>query len=151
MLNNDCLEKEPLIKVNITDTKEVGTYEIVISDAISNNYNITYQNALLTIKEHLSCFGGTPTCTKKAICELCNKEYGDTLPHSFNEEIKNEDGSLTLKCIHCNEAKTVEGIDSQNTLNPIIYALIGALCGIVVVAGVFLCLYFFVFKKRMNK
>ena len=33
MLNNDCLEKEPLIKVNITDADEVGTYEIIVSDA----------------------------------------------------------------------------------------------------------------------
>ena len=152
MLNNDSLEKEPLIKVNITDTKEVGTYEIIVSDAISNNYNITYQNAVLTIKEHLTCVGGTPTCSKKAVCILCNKEYGDTLPHAFNEEIKNENGTLTLKCSHCDEIKEVEvntnAETNQNPLNPIVYILIGSLCGVLLVVPVFLCLYFFVIKKQ---
>ncbi len=30
--------------------------------------------------------GGTATCSKKAVCTRCGEEYGDTLPHTFDED-----------------------------------------------------------------
>lgn len=30
--------------------------------------------------------GGTATCTAKAVCEFCNAEYGEKLPHDFTAE-----------------------------------------------------------------
>ena len=33
-----------------------------------------------------ACTGGTATCTKKAVCTFCGKEYGETAAHSFTAE-----------------------------------------------------------------
>jgi len=30
-------------------------------------------------------YGGTATCTQKAVCEACENEYGDTAPHAYGE------------------------------------------------------------------
>ena len=43
---------------------------------------------------HTECFGGTATCTKKAVCKVCGKEYGElnkdnhslTTTHKINEK-----------------------------------------------------------------
>ena len=32
-----------------------------------------------------SCYGGTATCTEKAVCEVCGQSYGDKDPHQYNE------------------------------------------------------------------
>ncbi len=31
--------------------------------------------------------GGTATCTQRAVCEICNRPYGEVLPHAFTEEV----------------------------------------------------------------
>ena len=36
------------------------------------------------------CDGGTATCTKKAVCSECGKEYGEKLPHSYEQSVANE-------------------------------------------------------------
>ena len=34
-----------------------------------------------------SCLGGQPTCTQKAVCEVCGESYGDILGHDWNEAV----------------------------------------------------------------
>ena len=34
--------------------------------------------------------GGTATCTAKAVCTRCNQAYGETLPHTYDQEIAND-------------------------------------------------------------
>ncbi len=40
--------------------------------------------------ETKDCTGGKATCTAKAVCEVCGKEYGDLLPHDFAAEVAEE-------------------------------------------------------------
>ena len=35
--------------------------------------------------------GGTATCTQKAVCEVCNAEYGELAPHVYDRQIATED------------------------------------------------------------
>ena len=34
--------------------------------------------------------GGTATCTEKAVCTRCNQPYGETLPHTYDQEVISE-------------------------------------------------------------
>lgn len=158
LLNNDTLVKEPTLEVLITDSKTVGEYEIKVKDAQNDNYNISYVNGTLKIEEHTTCRGGTPTCTKKAVCELCNKEYGDLAPHVFNDykynnDASNEqDGTISSKCAHCDEInmKTLDNtkIDTPKAPNTILFTLLGTLFGAIFVCLVLVPIYFFVLKKK---
>ncbi len=48
-----------------------------------NNANV--DNALQ------ECDGGEADCDSKAVCDVCNREYGDTPDHVFDREVKNAD------------------------------------------------------------
>lgn len=37
-----------------------------------------------------NCSGGTATCTAKAVCSVCQKEYGDLLNHDLTHHARNE-------------------------------------------------------------
>lgn len=44
-----------------------------------------------TYGDKLGHTGGTATCTSKAICSRCGKEYGDLLSHTYNQEKATEE------------------------------------------------------------
>ena len=46
----------------------------------SNDPTHSYKENIVPATGHS---GGTATCTQKAVCEVCGREYGDTLPHSY--------------------------------------------------------------------
>ena len=52
-----------------------------------------------------SCFGGTATCTAKAVCEACGGEYG-VLGHDWGAWTSNGDGAHTRSCTRCNAEET---------------------------------------------
>ena len=52
-----------------------------------------------------SCFGGTATCTAKAVCEACGGEYG-VLGHDWGAWTSNGDGAHTRSCKRCNAEET---------------------------------------------
>lgn len=64
----------------------------------------TYENEKLPLAGHT---GGNATCTKKAVCAVCDKEYGEMLPHTPGEwaVIKNptitENGRQEKRCSEC--------------------------------------------------
>ena len=52
-----------------------------------------------------ACSGGTATCTQRAVCSTCGKEYGDLLAHDFTQEkvadrYKVSDATCTAKAIY---------------------------------------------------
>mgnify|MGYP002518487672 CR=1 FL=1 len=42
-------------------------------------------NSELPLSDHI---GGTATCVKKAVCDVCHKEYGDLAAHNYTEVVK---------------------------------------------------------------
>ncbi len=46
------------------------------------------------------CTGGAATCEGKAVCEVCNSEYGNVLGHSYGEWVSNDDGTHTKTCVN---------------------------------------------------
>lgn len=42
------------------------------------------------IEDEANCSGGTATCTAKAVCSVCQKEYGDLLNHDLTHHARNE-------------------------------------------------------------
>ena len=47
----------------------------------------------------VACSGGTATCTAKAVCTVCNNEYGNTTDeHSYGAWTSNGDGTHTRVC-----------------------------------------------------
>ena len=179
LIENDELDINIIPKVSIVDTLTVGEYDINIEEVVSVNYNITYKKGTLKITEHTNCTGGNATCTKKAECELCHKEYGNLLDHVFNNyeydnnATQTEDGTITSKCEHCektntkvlentklptannssttnNSSNTNNSSTTNNSSNTVLQILIGLLIGIVLTSGGFI-LYFKVIKKKLNK
>lgn len=62
-----------------------------------------------------SCTGGTATCTEKAVCAVCDAEYGELLPHTFpqgaqGQAVSKNDGTHTRFCTAC-EADVVLSCD----------------------------------------
>lgn len=162
LLKEDAIEVNPTLKVNIENSNTFGNYEIVISDASSINYNITYINGTLTINEHLVCLGGSATCTTKAVCSICLQEYGTLEDHLYidykynNDATTEKDGTVTAKCENCDttHTKTLENtkiiITPQEEKTPTRLGL-GILIGFISTSAVVVGLYFFLFKKKLNK
>ncbi len=59
-----------------------------------------------------ACLGGTATCEKPAVCEVCNHEYGEKLGHSFGDWVITTPagctaaGEQTATCTACGTTKT---------------------------------------------
>ena len=47
--------------------------------------------------------GGAATCTAKAVCEVCETEYGDTLGHDFKTEWSSDGDNHWHECSRCSE------------------------------------------------
>ena len=55
----------------------------------TSNGNGTHNGVCTRDASHTTtedCSGGMATCTKKAVCTFCGKEYGELAPHSYTEE-----------------------------------------------------------------
>lgn len=48
------------------------------------------ENGCGTELDKAACSGGTATCTAKAVCSLCGKEYGEKLAHQFYTKVATE-------------------------------------------------------------
>lgn len=160
LINNDVLDVEILPKVTISDTLTVGEYDITFEEVVSTNYNITYKKGTLKVLEHTNCTGGSATCTKKAECEICHKEYGNLLSHVFvdykynNDATKDKDGTMTSKCSHCDETNTQVVPNTKLSSTPLKTALqiiIGVVIGITLTTGVCTVLYFTIIKKKFAR
>ncbi len=61
--------------------------------------------------------GGTATCAKKAVCKLCNAEYGETLSHAYSSVVTEptcvERGYTTYTC-KCGHSYVDDYVDALN-------------------------------------
>ena len=64
-LNDDesVLTKKPTVTTDATKDSPVGTYEIVVSGGDANNYNLNYQNGVLTVMESTGIATVSVTCS----------------------------------------------------------------------------------------
>ena len=58
------------------------------SDAQNHWHDCIRCDAKDQLEEHV---GGMATCTAKAICAVCQSAYGDTVPHSYTQEVATKD------------------------------------------------------------
>ena len=68
-----------------------------------------------------NCSGGTASCTKKAVCEVCGGEYGEMNAHDFTAETATEQylksaATCTEKAVYYKSC-TVCGLSSKGTAN----------------------------------
>ena len=122
LVGEDTLLVEPTFSVSITDTKTVGEYEIAVDGAdAGDNYSITYVNALLTVTDHVECFGGRRTCTAGPICEGCGKLYDKPLAHMWDEGVITTEatctgeGVITYNCLLNRDHFKTEAIKIDET------------------------------------
>ena len=59
-------------------------------------------------------FGGNATCKQKAVCEVCNQEYGDYAGHEYGETYLFDGEKHWKVCLNCNE-KSEESAHSGGT------------------------------------
>ena len=60
------------------------------------------------------CSGGTATCTAKAVCTVCNNEYGNTAAHSHGSEWKTDANEHWNECACGDKANKAAHTDSNN-------------------------------------
>lgn len=84
------LTKHPTLTTTATPESELGTYEVVVSDAEAQNYDISYTNGTLTVTE------ADPVAIT---ANSYTREYGDTNPvFEFTSEGAALDGEPEIVC-----------------------------------------------------
>ena len=68
---------------------------VVVNGTIINNGQIICTNHS----------GGKATCIQKAVCELCNQEYGDLLEHNYSTKWMNNEEIHWQECTVCHNHK----------------------------------------------
>lgn len=68
-------------KVSASDL-ESGTMTVYASAKLKDGFVITGEKEVTVLENHV---GGTATCTEKAKCKFCNKEYGDIDPNNHGK------------------------------------------------------------------
>lgn len=58
--------------------------------------------------------GGTATCTEKAVCEVCNTPYGNTVAHSHGSEWKTDANNHWNECACGDKANVAPHADTNN-------------------------------------
>ena len=91
--NNDTeyiMDVEPIITTNATETSEPGEYEITVSGAEAENYEISYVNGLLTITDADSVI---------VLAKSYTREYGEANPgFEYTVEGAALDGTPEIIC-----------------------------------------------------
>lgn len=76
------------------------------------------QNGCAAHLDEADCSGGKATCTDKAKCEVCSKEYGDVLKHDWNDTtyVWSTDGKNCTATRTCkNESTHIETVTAAIT------------------------------------
>ena len=63
--------------------------------------------------DEAACSGGTATCTNRAVCSVCLKEYGELAPHDYKTEWNQGDENG-----HWHDCKNCSAHDKQQAHNP---------------------------------
>lgn len=93
----DTIYGKPVIKIDVNGTGVIVNHNhkyendfCTVCGAIDPDHNHKYENNFCTIcgavdPEH-GHKGGTATCTEKAVCEICDAEYGDFAEHNYVDD-----------------------------------------------------------------
>ena len=65
-------------------------------------------------KETVNCSGGTATCTKRAICSVCNIAYGNTAAHNHGSEWQKNADEHWNECACGDEANKAAHADENS-------------------------------------
>lgn len=64
----------------------------VISDTWTSENDTHFHKCTVVGCDHkadtAACYGGTASCTKKAVCDVCKNPYGDLAEHDYTAEVK---------------------------------------------------------------
>lgn len=91
-------------------TKQVDNHIHDWGEWISNG-NGTHTRTCKTDSSHTqtaNCFGGMATCTTKAVCEGCKKEYGTTVAHNITKYGGKDSTGHWDTCATCNNKLNFE-------------------------------------------
>ena len=123
------------------------------------------------IFDKVECSGGTATCTNKAVCSVCNNEYGVIAQHNYDTAWEKDANEHWNKCVCGDKANKVAHTDENsdgkcdvcdyqmsngtpnNSDEPSSGLSAGAIAGIVV-GGVFVlgiggfAIFWFIIKKK---
>lgn len=78
-----------------TEHEHVFDVPVKIEDEDAHRFNCACgQKGSIT--NAVYCSGGTATCEAKAICDVCESPYGETLDHEYTESVVNDDFIKTL-------------------------------------------------------
>lgn len=108
-----CVNDKQHLYQYICDCGEISHEEIEVKEKNASNHEgeIVYRIDDNTHTLYWSCcevevakeehFGGEASCNELAKCEVCNKEYGEYLPHSFT--LKSNSNYHIYECKYCEE------------------------------------------------
>lgn len=71
---------------SIPKLTHVHTYANVWTSDGTKHYHAATCSHTTEKADEAPCSGGTATCTAKAVCSVCENEYGDLAPHSFTSQ-----------------------------------------------------------------
>ena len=106
-------------------TKQVDIHLHDWGEWVSNG-NGTHSRTCKTDSSHTqtaNCFGGMATCTTKAVCEGCKKEYGETVAHNITKYGGKDSTGHWDTCSTCNAKFNFEehtpNRESPDETNPV--------------------------------
>ena len=106
-------------------TKQVDIHLHDWGEWVSNG-NGTHSRTCKTDSSHTqtaNCFGGMATCTTKAVCEGCKKEYGETIAHNITKYGGKDSTGHWDTCSSCNAKFNFEehtpNRESPDETNPV--------------------------------
>ena len=91
----DALIKQPITTTAATKESAVGEYEVKVSGAEAQNYDISYQNGILTVTLNLGDANGDGDVTEADVEAVAKHIMGQT-PTGFDEEAADANGDKAV-------------------------------------------------------
>lgn len=85
------LTEKPTVTTIAKKDSPIGDYEVKVSGAKAQNYNISYQNGVLTVMKNLGDANGDGDVTEADVNAIANHIMGQT-PDGFDEDAANVNG-----------------------------------------------------------
>ncbi len=96
------MNAETFVAGELNANKHTGTATVIVANA-NGTHDVKYACCGAVASASVACTGGTATCSSKAVCSVCNTEYGekDALNHVKNTFILVDNGDTHAKKYEC--------------------------------------------------
>ncbi len=96
------MNAETFVAGELDGSKHTGTATVIVANA-NGTHDVKYACCGAVASASVACTGGTATCSSKAVCSVCNTEYGekDALNHVKNTFILVDNGETHAKKYEC--------------------------------------------------